>query len=89
MSVTIFYTLEEIKKNNGKDGNRIWIIYKDGVYDVTDYIENVSLWCFYVCINTCVIIQIRSNGEETKVLVDKRCAFVLEFECSCKQQNFE
>lgn len=47
MSATIFYTLEEIKKNNGKDGSRIWIVYKDGVFDVTDYVENVSL--YYCC----------------------------------------
>lgn len=42
MSAVIFYTLEEIKKNTGKDGSRIWIVYKDSVYDVTDYVENVS-----------------------------------------------
>lgn len=48
MSAVIFYTLEEIKKNTGKDGNRLWIIYKDSVYDVTDYVENVSLnFCYY------------------------------------------
>lgn len=47
MSAVIFYTLEEIKKNNGKDGNRIWIVYKDSVYDVTDYVENVSLSLFF------------------------------------------
>lgn len=40
-SVT-FYTLEEIRKNNGKDTDRVWIIYKDSVYDVTEYLESVS-----------------------------------------------
>lgn len=45
MSAVIFYSFEEIKKNNGKDGSRIWIVYKDSVYDVTDYVENVSLNC--------------------------------------------
>ena len=32
------YTLEEIAKHNNKD-NRIWVIYKNGVYDITDFIE--------------------------------------------------
>lgn len=37
-----YFTLEEIAKNNGKDTDRVWIIYKDSVYDVTEYIDDVS-----------------------------------------------
>jgi hypothetical protein len=32
------YTLEEIAKHNTKE-NRIWVIYKNGVYDITEFIE--------------------------------------------------
>lgn len=37
-----FYTLEEIAKNNGKDTDKVWIIYRDSVYDVTEYLDDVS-----------------------------------------------
>nr|XP_003705369.1 PREDICTED: cytochrome b5-like [Megachile rotundata] len=33
------YTLKEVAKQNGTDGNRIWIVLHDMVYDVTDYIN--------------------------------------------------
>ncbi|XP_019878717.2 cytochrome b5-like [Aethina tumida] len=33
------FSLAEIANNNGKDTDRTWIIYKDSVYDVTDYLE--------------------------------------------------
>ncbi|RZB39478.1 cytochrome b5 [Asbolus verrucosus] len=36
---TKFYSLEEVSKNNGKNGNKLWIIIKDSIYDVTDYFE--------------------------------------------------
>lgn len=36
------FSLAEIAKNNGKDTHRTWIIYKDSVYDVSDYLEEVS-----------------------------------------------
>ncbi|KAF7282414.1 hypothetical protein GWI33_002727 [Rhynchophorus ferrugineus] len=36
---TKLYSLEEVKKHNGTDDPRVWIIYKDSVYDVTDYLE--------------------------------------------------
>lgn len=42
MTSVTYYSYEEISKNNGKDGSRIWIVYKDSVYDVTDYVEDVS-----------------------------------------------
>ncbi|PIC20700.1 hypothetical protein B9Z55_025806 [Caenorhabditis nigoni] len=32
------YAQEEVKKH-GKDADRIWVTYKDGVYDVTDFIS--------------------------------------------------
>lgn len=37
-----YYTLEEVAKNNGKDTDKVWIIYKDKVYDCTDYLDDVS-----------------------------------------------
>jgi sulfite oxidase len=33
------YKLDEIKKH-GKESDRQWVIYKDGVYDVTDFVES-------------------------------------------------
>lgn len=42
-----YYTLEEIAKNNGKDTDRVWIIYKDSVYDCTDYLDDVSSTIFF------------------------------------------
>ncbi|CAH1369959.1 hypothetical protein MTP99_011459 [Tenebrio molitor] len=36
---TKFYSLEEVAKNDGKGGNRTWIVVKDSVYDVTDYLQ--------------------------------------------------
>ena len=32
-----YYTSEEIKKHNNKE-DRIWITFKDGVYDITDFV---------------------------------------------------
>ncbi|XP_072386574.1 uncharacterized protein [Diabrotica undecimpunctata] len=36
---TKYFTVEEIAKHNGKQDSRVWIIIKDNVYDVTDYME--------------------------------------------------
>ncbi|XP_063927831.1 cytochrome b5-like [Zophobas morio] len=36
---TTLYSLDEVSKNDGKGGNRVWIIIKDAVYDVTDFID--------------------------------------------------
>jgi len=33
------YTMEEVSKHTSKE-NRIWVTYKDGVYDITDFIVN-------------------------------------------------
>ncbi|CAG9766458.1 unnamed protein product [Ceutorhynchus assimilis] len=37
-----FYTLEDVKVHNGKGkgDSSVWIIYRDCVYDVTDYLED-------------------------------------------------
>lgn len=35
------YTLEEVKKHNGKDSDRTWIVIHDIVYDPTDYMKDV------------------------------------------------
>ncbi|XP_072375617.1 uncharacterized protein [Diabrotica undecimpunctata] len=35
-----YYTLEEISKYDGKQDPRTWIIIKDMVYDVTDYLDD-------------------------------------------------
>jgi cytochrome b involved in lipid metabolism len=32
-----YFTLDEIKQNNGEDGNKLWILIDGKVYDVTDY----------------------------------------------------
>ena len=31
------YTIDEIIKNNGENGNKLWILIDGKVYDVTDY----------------------------------------------------
>ena len=33
------YTLKEVAKQDGKDGDRVWIVIYDMVYDVTDYMS--------------------------------------------------
>lgn len=38
------YTLEEIKPHNGKNGSKTWIVIQDIVYDVSDYLKDVSSW---------------------------------------------
>lgn len=48
---SVYYTLEEISKNNGKDGYNTWIIIKNGVYDVTDYLKKDE-------VGTCIIYYI-------------------------------
>lgn len=35
------YTLSQVAQNDGRNGNRLWIIYKDYVLDVTDFIQEV------------------------------------------------
>lgn len=35
------YTMDEVKKNNNKDGARTWIVIRGVVYDVTDYLDEV------------------------------------------------
>ncbi|XP_022905784.1 cytochrome b5-like [Onthophagus taurus] len=37
-NAVIYYSLEEISKNTGLNGTKCWIIYKNIVYDVSDYI---------------------------------------------------
>ncbi|CAH1174103.1 unnamed protein product [Phaedon cochleariae] len=39
-TTTKVYTLEEVSKQNGKsEKGTVWIIIKDNVYDVTDYLD--------------------------------------------------
>lgn len=45
------FTLEEIKPNNGKDGAKTWIVLHDNVYDVTDYLKDVSDAHRSICVN--------------------------------------
>lgn len=33
------YTLEEVSKHTSKQ-DRIWVTYKEGVYDITDFVED-------------------------------------------------
>lgn len=44
MSEIVKYSLDEISKNNGKDGSKVWIIVRNNVYDVTDYLDEVKLF---------------------------------------------
>lgn len=34
------YTLSEVAMRNGIDSKQIWIVVKDNVYDVTNYVES-------------------------------------------------
>lgn len=34
-----YYTIEEIAKHDGEQDTRVWIIIRDIVYDVTDFLE--------------------------------------------------
>lgn len=35
-----FYSLAEVSERNGKDCEDVWIVIKDCVYDVTNYMKN-------------------------------------------------
>lgn len=35
-----YFTLQEIKENNGKNGKPLWLIIDDCVYDVTNYLKH-------------------------------------------------
>ncbi|XP_053688711.1 cytochrome b5-like [Sabethes cyaneus] len=39
MSTTREFTRQEVALRNGKDGNPTWIIIRDMVYDVTEYLD--------------------------------------------------
>ncbi|XP_058834962.1 cytochrome b5 [Topomyia yanbarensis] len=39
MVVSRDFTLQEVALRDGKNGNPTWIIIRDGVYDVTDYLD--------------------------------------------------
>ena len=34
------YSLAEVTQHDGRNGARFWITYKDGVYDITDFIKD-------------------------------------------------
>lgn len=36
------YTLDDVKLNNGKNGGKTWIVIHDNVYDVTNFLKDVS-----------------------------------------------
>ncbi len=46
MSAQKVYTLEEVKKHNKEDD--CWIVNHDKVYDVTDFLDEVSNWSILV-----------------------------------------
>jgi cytochrome b involved in lipid metabolism len=35
-----YYTLAEVAQNTGKAGKPLWIVYKNSVYDVTEYVAS-------------------------------------------------
>lgn len=35
------YSLNDVSVNNGKNGAKTWIVIRDSVYDVTDYLDDV------------------------------------------------
>lgn len=41
-----YFTIEQVKIHNGKDDSRVWFIYKDSIYDVTEYLDDVSVFPF-------------------------------------------
>lgn len=41
------YKLEDVARNDGKNGTRCWIVIRDIVYDVTDYLDQVSFYFFF------------------------------------------
>ncbi|KAB0799245.1 hypothetical protein PPYR_07125 [Photinus pyralis] len=38
MTETVYYKIDEIKQNDGKNKMETWIIFKDCVYDVTEFL---------------------------------------------------
>lgn len=43
MTVTKFYTLSEVAENNFENGKPCWIVIRDSVYDVTNYLDDVRM----------------------------------------------
>ena len=39
MTGTVYYKVDEISKNNGKNQTKIWIVIKESVYDVTEFLK--------------------------------------------------
>ncbi|XP_018573728.1 cytochrome b5 [Anoplophora glabripennis] len=91
---TIYYTLEEIAKNNGKDTDRVWIIYKDIVYDVTDYLndhpgggELITEWAGKDC--TKAFDDFGHSGDAKRDLKALKIGEVVEEERKKKQKKTE
>ncbi|KAH9631925.1 hypothetical protein HF086_000262 [Spodoptera exigua] len=42
MSEVKRYTFAEVSSRDGSNGQPLWIVYKDSVYDLTKYIDEVS-----------------------------------------------
>lgn len=40
-------SFEDVAKNNGKNGSKVWVILQRNVYDLTDYIREVCGFFFF------------------------------------------
>lgn len=47
-SSAIVYTLAQVAENNGKNGNRAWIVVKNNVYDITDFLNEVNICIVFI-----------------------------------------
>lgn len=52
------YTLDEVKQHNGKNGAKTWIVIRDIVYDVTEFLNEVSDLSQQICLS----IDIENNA---------------------------
>jgi predicted heme/steroid binding protein len=43
MSEVKKYTMAEVARNDGSNGSPVWLVLRDFVYDVTSYMDGVSL----------------------------------------------
>ena len=35
------YRLEDVTRNNGQNGTKVWVVIQNSVYDLTDYVKEV------------------------------------------------
>ena len=61
------FTWEEVVQHNSKSAG-VWVVIRDYVYDVTQFLDEVSWRVIHVCVCVCVIhsVSLASIPEERR-----------------------